>query len=182
MESLFFSFSFKKIFFYWVLLNNLAKVKSLLCKVILQNSLMKLFFIPFWMLPIHLMYANVDVDCEFSSLIIFIFYAYSRISHVLYTCNNNIPNTLSIEEISSKAFQNFFLLFWMIIHFGVLTQYKCISHKVQTRNGFLQKCDYTKAQGVKMSSPQPFLLKPKKKTLMKIPIPVAKDLKLHFVK
>jgi len=33
-----------------------------------------------------------------------------------------------------------------------------------------------------MSSPQPYLLKPKKKTLMKIPIPVAKDLKLHFVK
>jgi len=122
MESLFFSFSFLKLFFYWVLLNNLAKVKSLLCKVILQNSLMKLFFIPFWMLPIHLMYANVDVDCEFSSLYHFhFFYAYSRISHVLYTCNNNIPNTLSIKEISSKAFQNFFLLFWMIIHFGVLT-------------------------------------------------------------
>lgn len=94
----FFLLKFFKKTIYWVLWNNVAKVKSLLCEVILQISLMKLFFIPFWMLPA---FDVCKCRCRLwvlISLSFSFFYAYLQISHVLYTCNNNIPNTLSIKK------------------------------------------------------------------------------------
>ncbi len=109
-------FLFKKNKIYWVLLNNLAKVKSLLCKVVLQNSLMKLFFIPFWMLP------TFDVckcRCRLWVLISLSFSFFMPIHELVMCCIHVIiiyPTHFPLKKFLLKHFRIFFYYFgWLSI-------------------------------------------------------------------